>query len=292
MTNPIVKTLPLSFSQSFLLDRDLLARLLRFASNNGSGSKEAISLETGIPTGKSTGKVEPMIHYAQGMGLICADKEKAVWRLSLTTLGQAVFSQDAALSEPMTLWLLHLMFSRRSGLTNPATGVADAWFTLFAEGTYRLGKRFNQADYLAFLQERHGDKAILKTLSSLVLRSYFEPRALGGAGILQESIDNREHCYVRLEAPFQTHFFPAYAAYFYLLWDELFADREQLAFDEFSVQTRWPMLLAWEESWSVILLDWMADRGLIQLDRHTGAAVILRLQSTEQVVVKLYDGLV
>jgi len=292
MTHPILKTLPLSFSQSFLLDRDLIARLLRFASNNGGGNKEAISFETGIPTGKSTGKVEPMIHYAQGIGVICADKEKAVWKLSLTTLGQTVFAHDAALSEPVTLWLLHLMLSRRSGITNPATGIADAWFTLFADGAYRLGKQFNQADYLAFLQERHGDKALLKTLSNLVLRNYFEPRAFGGAGILQASTDNGEHCYVRLEAPFQTQFFPAYAAYFYLLWDDLYADREQLAFDEFSVQTRWSMLLGWEEPRSIILLDWMADRGLIQLDRHTGTAVILRLQLTEQIVAKLYDGLV
>jgi len=233
-----------------------------------------------------------MIHYAQGMGLIRANKEKAVWRLSLTTLGQTVFAQDAALSEPVTLWLLHLMVSRRSSLTNPAIGIADAWFALFAEGSYRLGKRFKQANYLAFLQERHGDKALLKTLSSLVLRCYFEPRALGGACILQASADDGEHCYERLEAPFQTHFFPAYAAYFYLLWDDMYADREQLAFDEFSVQTRWQALFTWEESKSAMLLDWMADRGLIQLDRHTGAAVILRLQSTEQVVVKLYDGLV
>lgn len=292
MANPILKALPLSFSQSFLLDRDLLARLLRFASNNSGGSKEAISLETGIPTGKSTGKVEPIIQYAQGMGLICADKENGVWRLSLTTLGQAVFAQDAALSEPVTLWLLHLMFSRRSGLTNPAIGIADAWFTLFAEGPFRLGKHITQAGYLAFLHERHGDKATLKTLSVLVLRSYFEPRAFGGAGILQEFTDNGEYGYVRLEAPFQTHFFPAYATYFYLLWDELFSDREQLGFDEFSVQTRWSALLVWEESKSAMLLDWMADRGLVQLDRHTGVAVVLRLLLTEEVVAKLYDGLV
>jgi len=292
MASPTLNALPLSFPQTFLLDRDLLARLLRFAANNGSGSKEAISLETGIPTGKSTGKVEPMIHYAQGMGLISADKDKSVWKLSLSALGQTVFAQDAGLNEQLTVWLLHLMLSRRSDLNDPAIGVADAWFALFAEGAFRLGKCFKQVDYLAFLQERHGDKAILKTLSSLVLRSYFEPRAFGGAGIFQTALDKGEQSYKRLEAPFQTHFFPAYAVYFYLLWDDLFSDREQLAFDEFSEQTRWPTLFTWEESRSVILLNWMADRGLIQLDRHTGSAVVLRLKMTEHVIAKLYEDLV
>lgn len=69
-----LQPLPLSFPQSFLPDRDLLARLLRFTAQGGSGSKD-ISAETGIPTGASTGKVEPMIRYAGGMGLIKAEKD-------------------------------------------------------------------------------------------------------------------------------------------------------------------------------------------------------------------------
>ncbi len=174
------RSLPLSFTQTFLPDRDLLARLLRFASKNGNGSKESISTKTGIPTGKSTGKVEPMIHYAEGMGLINAKKSAGEWRLGLTTLGRLVFAQDVALGEPVTLWLLHLLLCRRCGLTAPATGIADAWFVLFGEGAFRLGKRFTLADYLAVLHERHGGMACLKGLSCLVLRSYVEPRAFGG----------------------------------------------------------------------------------------------------------------
>jgi hypothetical protein len=291
MTNPTlaVKPLPLSFPQTFLPDRDLLARLLRFTAQVGSGSKEAISQATGIPTGASTGKVEPMIRYALGMGLIDANKTTGgVWQLNLTPLGGIVFQQDAALSEPLTLWLLHLLLCRRYGLASPATGIADAWFALFAEGAVRLGKRFTLADYLALLRERHGDKASLKALSSLVVRSYLEPRAFAGIGALQE-----ESGYlVRLIAPLKPEFFPAYAAYLYLLWDELFADRTQLAFDEFAEQTRFPALTGWGESQITAWLDWMANHGIVQLDRHTGTPVLLRLQATEQVLAKLYDGLI
>lgn len=284
-----LKPLPLSFPQTFLPDRDLLARLLRFTAQGGNGNKEEISQITGIPTGASTGKVEPMIRYALGMGLIDANKTTgAVWQLNLTPLGRIVFQQDAALSEPLTLWLLHLLLCRRCGLASPASGVADAWFALFAEGAVRLGKRFTLTDYLALLQERHGDKASLKALSSLVVRSYSEPRAFAGTGALQE-----ENGYLlRQIAPFKTDFFPAYTAYLYLLWEELFADRTQLAFDELAEQTRCLALTGWEETQIAAWLDWMVNHGSVQLDRHTGSPVLLRLQTTEQVLAKLYDGLI
>lgn len=290
MPNPTFKALSLSFPQTFLPDRDLLARLLRFTAQNGSGSKEAISGETGIPTGASTGKVEPMIRYSEGMGLINAKKAAGgIWQLDLTSLGRIVFQQDAALSESLTLWLLHLLLCRRCGLASPATGVADLWFVLFAEGAFRLGKRFIQADYLAILQERHGNKKTLKALSSLVMRSYLEPWAFGGIGALRKE---EEHCFVRQIAPFKVNYFPAYTAYLYLLWDELFADRVQLAFDEFAGQTRFLALTGWEAAQIAGWLDWMATHGSVQLDRHTGTPVLLRLQSTEQVLAKLYDGLI
>lgn len=292
-STPNVTTLSLSFPQTFLSDRDLLARLIRFAANNGSGDKETISTETGIPTGKSTGKVEPMIRYAQGMGLVKAEKDEGVWRLRLTPLGQTVSEQDRALSEPVTQWLLHLMLCRRVGLATPATGVADAWFLLFGEGAVRLGKRFTQADYLAALQERHGSKAALKTLASLVLRNYFEPKAFGSITALQkEKSPDGEQFFIRQSVPFKPDYFPAYTAYLYLLWDEFFSGQVQIDFDEFAAQTRLLALFGWVEGQIANWLDWMTNHGSIKVDRHTGTPILLRLQKTDTVLAGLYDGLI
>ena len=105
--------LPLNFSHDFLPERNLLARLIAFASNGGSGDKIEIGNATGIPTGKSSGKVEPMIYYALGMGLISAVKDDRKWTLELTHLGRIVKLEDPYLSEPVTLWLIHLMLCRR-----------------------------------------------------------------------------------------------------------------------------------------------------------------------------------
>lgn len=284
--------LPLNFPQTFLPDRRLLGALLPFAEHGGGGDKEAIGAATGIPTGKSTGKVEPMIRYAVGMGLISAEKTGDDWRLDLTPLGAIVQREDPFLSEPVTLWLLHLLLSRRCGHGIPAVGVADPWFALFAEGWFRLGSRFSQADYRDFLRTRHGEKSYLKSLSGLVPRMYAEDSSFAaiGALTLDDSMDGP--LWARVAAPAERAFFPAYAVYLHLLWDERHGDDRQLAFAELARDTHLTALLGWNETQVRRWLDWMADTGLVKIDRQTGDAVLLRLQETRAVVNELYRELV
>ena len=292
--------LPLNLPQTFLPERRLLAKLLAFtADDSGCGDKEVISAATGIPTGKSTGKVEPMIRYAQGMGLISAVKTQGQWQLSLTALGQIVRREDPFLSEPVTIWLLHLMLCRRSGLNPPAEGIAKAWFTLFADSHFRLGQRFTQAAYLDLLIERHGKKNYLSSVSSVVLRSYLEPSSLACSPATlspltleaDQSGRFQDQWIVRHSAPGEQRSFPVYAAGFYLNWDELFTGEPQLALAEFADQSRFFIVLGWNETLIARWLDWMADQGMLQLDRHTGTPMLLRLRETAFVVNRIYGEL-
>ncbi len=296
MANPDhdLQPLPLNFPQTFLPDRRLLARLLPFAAANGSGDKVQIGAETGIPTGQSTGKVEPMIHYARGMGLVEATKEAGRWLLALSPLGRVVVSEDPYLSQPVTLWLLHLLLCRRSGLADPASGIADPWFALFAEGVLRLGERFDQTAYLAYLTERHGakGKGYLSSLSGLVLRSYLEATCFGPLNALSLESSGNQSIYLRRAAPDERSHFPAYAAYLFLVWDDLYRGHDQLAMDDFFTQTRCLAVLGWDRATAARWLDWMADRGLIQLDRQTGGTLALRLRDTAPVISGIYDELI
>lgn len=290
---PLDKPLPLNAAQTFLPDRRLLGLLLRFAANGGSGDKEAIAAETGIPTGKSTGKVTPMIHYGRGMGLISGTNASGVWQLGATALGREVLREDPFLSEPQTLWLLHLMLCRRWGQGVPATGVADAWFSLFAEGRFLLGTRFTDAAFHQALIRRHGAKGYLKGLSTLVPRMYIERACFGEANILTTSEDQAgQSVYVREPAPLEKASFPAYALFLFVVWDELFGADKQLAFDELARETRLLALLGWDDAQVARWLDWMVGKGLVQLDRYTGTAVLLRLVDTPRVVDGLYSELV
>lgn len=287
-----LRPLPLNFPQDFLPERRLLARLLPFAVANGSGDKIEIGAETGIPTGKSSGKVEPMIHYACGMGLILADKDTTRWQLEPTTLGRLIAAEDPYLSEPVTLWLLHLLLCRRSGLEDPATGLADAWFALFAEGSLRLGNRFDQATFLAHLAERHGTKGYLKGLSGLLLRSYLEPTCFGPINALSTETSGDQILYLRRAAPAERSHFPAYSTYLFLVWDALYAGHSQLAIDDLFAQSRCLAVMGWDRATATRWLDWMADHGLLQLDRQTGRTLALRLRDTKTVIAGIFDELV
>ena len=284
---------PLSpnFSQDFLPERRLLSSLLHYAQTGAVGDKLAISGETGIPTGKSTGKVEPIIHYAHGMGLVVADKQKGEWHFRVTPVGACILDEDPHLNEALTLWLLHLTISRRCGLMAPAQGIADPWFALFAEGTYRLGSPFTLDQYVEQLQERYGSKGYIKGLSGLVLRNYLESSCFGNIEVLQVDETTHETKYRTLSAPVERSYFPVYTVYLFGLWDEMFPAETQMGLDEFFEQTYFLSLTKWSHVDATPWLEWMVDQRLVQLDRHTGRPLILRLNTTDNIVRLLYSEL-
>jgi hypothetical protein len=275
-----------------LPERRLLAQLLPFAAANGSGDKVAIGARTNIPTGNSTGKVEPIIHYAVGMGLVTSIKISGGWQLGLTALGHVILDEDPFLSERQTLWLMHLMLCRRLTSSSSTGGIADPWFALFAAGGFRLGMQFRQQDFADFLVERHGDAGYLKSLAGIVVRSYLEDSCLGDIGVLQEITVNDEKILERQPAPVDKSFFPVYAAYLYLIWDELFSNENQVSLDGFASHSRCFVVLGWDEAMIACWLDWMADTGLLQIDRYTGAPILLRLKSTMQVISTIYSEII
>lgn len=58
-----------NFHKTFSPQDSYITKILELAKENFIGSKEEISEETGIPTGKTSGKVVPHILYTQYMGL-------------------------------------------------------------------------------------------------------------------------------------------------------------------------------------------------------------------------------
>lgn len=284
--------LPLNFPQTFLPDRPLLSRLLTFAADGGSGNKLEISSATGIPTGKSTGKVEPMIRFASGMGLIHAESHRGVWRLELTTFGKQVVDEDPYLNELPTQWLCHLLLCRRHGVEQPAKGVADPWFTFFAEGVSRLGSAFTRNAFYQALAERHGQKSYLRSLSGLVPNTYTEPNCLGRLAILEPDDGRGEKGYRRTPAPNNRALYPAYTAFLFASWDALFQDRQQVPLDDLFASSRLLAILLWRRPDADSWIDWMRERSLIRLDSLTGITMALRIATTGTALTLLYDELV
>lgn len=290
--NQIKKPLPINFPLTFMPERRLLVSLLEFSSKNGSGNKMEISEQTGIPTGASSGKVEPIIHYSFAMGLITSVKNSAQWQLGLTDLGKVIHQEDPFLSEELTLWLLHLMSCRRFNLSSPARGLNDIWFSLFADSTYRLEQQFTQQDFLEFLLDRYGQKSYLQSISSLAIRTYLEESCLGNIDVLHKITKGGETKIEKQKVPLDQSYYPVYAVYFFSIWDDLFTNENQISLDLFSEKSRCFIVMGWTEKNISQWLEWMVDRSLIQIDRYTGTPMILRLKESSSVTKDVYSELI
>lgn len=124
-----------SFHSSFPPQIIYLFEVLKLASENYSGTKEEISDLTGIPTGATSGKVEPHIRYLKYMGMIDFKTGSGKIELSLTDLGRVVYENDPYLMERATKVILHYY------ITHPVKG-APQWSYLFRKYNYSLDYEF------------------------------------------------------------------------------------------------------------------------------------------------------
>lgn len=288
----MMKSLPLSFMQGFKPERRFISLLLKFTQSNGRGDKHKISTETRIPTGKSTGKVEPTINYAVGMGLINAKKDAKEWILTLTLFGELVLKKDEYLSDNVTLWLMHLMLCRavnQSDFVTLSEGVVDPWFTLFALSEIRLGRKFTLSDYGTFMEERFGANTSRINMCKVILGSYAED---GCFGLIKAIEFNSSGQYMRNQAPLEVELYPVYSAYLFLLWDEFYPNEKQLSLNDIFQRTRMLSVMCWNNQCAKPWLDWMVDNGLLQLDRQTGETLALRTVNTIDVIDNIYSELI
>ena len=92
-----MKKYNLNFHRTFPPTAEYITRLLEVCDHGDALTKEQISELTGIPTGTSSGKVEPHIFYGEYMGLLRDVRAEGKHRLLLTPLGKEILNQDPGL---------------------------------------------------------------------------------------------------------------------------------------------------------------------------------------------------
>ncbi|MCJ8343045.1 MAG: hypothetical protein MJH09_09410, partial [Cetobacterium sp.] len=97
------KNINLNFHQALSFSKDYLAKILKISDGSSFLTKEEISEITGIPTGKSSGKVVPHIYYGLYMGLITFSYENKRYNLNRTSLGNLILKEDSYLTENLTI---------------------------------------------------------------------------------------------------------------------------------------------------------------------------------------------
>jgi hypothetical protein len=146
------KRLPRNFHKTFKPERHYINAMLHFAASGQTGNFQEISSETGIPMGKSSGKVPAILDYCRGMGLVSlsSSSERSSQKTpGLTPFGRVVLLEDPFLKCEVTQWVAHF------NMCNPIYG-ADAWYHTFFVGSQALGNKYNRRELEDYLRLVYG----------------------------------------------------------------------------------------------------------------------------------------
>lgn len=271
--------LPINFHKTFIPERHLLAALMDYAAVGKAGTLQEISADTGIPMGKTNGKVPAIIDYARGMGLleVRPGAEKGVKVPVLTNFGRAVFIEDKYLSEELTQWMVHMNLCR-------SDFGALAWNAVFSKGRSVLGGRFDTQqleDYLVTISGAGNDR------TGPLLRTYLEDAALARTRVVETSGGT----IIRRKAPLLDVYALAYTAFVLDLIESFFPDQTQVSLTDLQKETGWLDICLWKEADIEILCSLMGKKRYISIDRQRQPWIIETLSRAEEVWPYIWDDL-
>lgn len=274
--------LPHNFHQTFIPEKHYLTALLRYAADDLSGSFTEMSDETGIPMGKSSGKMPAIFNYALGMGLI-EDQSKgrgSEKQPSLTPFGRTVLLEDPNFSEELTQWLAHLNLCRRSH-------GAEIWFLTFGPGQDAIGMQFSKDELDQYLRSATG-KRPKKSMAGPMFGMYDDPASFKTSRILSVESEMVK----RFPAPLIDGFAGGYCAHFLSLFEKHFSRERQVTVSDFESETYWCRIGGWNESQMEFILDLLQNKKAVDIDRQMSPWIITRKSDASAYWLRIYDDLV
>ena len=274
--------LSIFFHQTFIPERQYIASLLQFVATGQTGTDQDISKQTGIPVGKSSGKVPAIISYCSGMGLVkVLKKERSAGRkyFEFTPFGRAVLLEDSNLSEELTQWLAHLHLCRMNG-------GAEIWYLSFNKGYNVLGMGFTEDELTKFLERNCGKRN--KSPVGPLIRTYEEPAALQIAHVL---VHQDGDTLSRSAAPLLAGFRNGYSAFLLSLWEEYFPNERQVTITDFEASVHWQEMCGWNQHQNETVFDMLQDAGAITTDKQMRPWVLTRRADAKIFWSSLYDEL-
>lgn len=241
-------------------------------------TKEQISQATGIPTGKSSGKVEPHIQYAVFMGLVRHQVQDGTHALERTEFGQMVFELDPHLMEPVTLLVCH------HNISSPPQGAA-LWQFVFAKLLPALGPAIDQDTLMrAASVEFQTPKVNLTPLKTC----YTTQKSLGDLGLLKVSASKQ---WAFQPIPYRTEHQYAYAYTLLKAWERMLPERPEITVDELADYTHWHRPLLWDKRDLMNGLESLEDLGILSLNKQLAPVTIIKRRISAFALSKLYSCL-
>jgi len=275
------KEVNLNFHQKFPIERKYISDIINNIDSINGKTKEEISEITGIPTGKSSGKVVPHILYCSYMKLIDYSLKDNKYYLKLTKLGEVVYENDKYLSEKLTHFLLHY------NLTLPGDSYAALWAYTFrvAVANKNLGKSFNQ-NLLKNLIDNYYQKEA--NVSPLFL-TYSEGYCFYETEFLNFDDSNK----IRInEAPIGNDYIYLYGYSLINDVDKFIFSSTEISIDDFINKTGWNSVFGFSASRFNSILLLLESNGIIRLNKQYSPYTLLPLKKVEELIPKLYSNLV
>lgn len=268
----------LNFHRTFAPEREYLSKLLELAYKMPPMTKEEIFQQTGIPTGKSSGKVDPHIRYAISMGLLTGKIEKGNYVLERTPFGELVYGADPHLLEPITLMVCHFNICSK-------TEGAVLWQFLFNKAIPYFGLNIEQ-DSLA--NAAAIEFKVPKVNLTPLRVCYSTEKCFSSLGLLEISSDKT---WFFNSISYKSNCRYAYAYTLLKTWEKLLPERKELTVDELTSELGWNTPFGWDERAMLNVLDSLSDMGILSLNKQLSPITIIRKSGSDSVLPRLYSFL-
>ncbi len=262
------------FHKTFQPQDSYIAKIMELARNNYSGTKEEISSLTGIPTGKTSGKVIPHIRYAAFMGFIEYQKDGSVFSLSLTPLGKTVIREDKYLLENVTRLIAHY------NIADPNEG-ALIWTFIYKHLPYRPDDSISDSLINNKFAEvfQHDGKDNLNVVKKSYTEGFWQKLRLidwDSELFLNGQYYNEEYKYL-------------YAYTLLKDWEKYKSNDRELTVMQLADELCWNKRFGFDDTETMNVLDELAAEGIISINKQLHPCTIVRSECSDSFTDKLYD---
>ena len=261
-----------NFHKTFSPQDSYITKILELAQDGYTGSKEEISKETGIPTGKTSGKVVPHILYAQYMGLTTHMLSKGKYTLELTDLGKMILENDKYLFEDITRLICHY------NICDEDTG-AYLWSFLYNRLPIMLDENMSEEA----MKKKYKDFFMVKTDIGALKKSYSN----GGFFALLNLLDFSEGIRIN-SAYYKVERLYVYAYALFSSWDRKYHETPEITADQI-IAMKWNKRFGFDEDEMLLALEQMEGKQLLRLNKQLIPYTIIRNVNTADVLPHLYE---
>ncbi len=265
-----------NFHQTFPPTLEYLSRLLEITDMNDALSKEEISEITGIPTGKSSGKVEPHIDYAIYMGLVeNISNQSGKYKLKRTKLGNIIMREDLGLREEVTQLLCHIR------LTSPSTG-AFLWKLLIR------GILPNYPDGIRFLllEDELKKQPVFATKKAVNMGPFFTTYEISFETF--SLISRSKEILTIVAQNFKNELLYVYAYALLYEWEQIFPQYDEITADQLST-LKFAAAFGFADIVAYSILEKLFEKSIIRINGQLSPFTIIKNASSDAMIEKAYS---